>query len=113
MPAKPVGDWRTAEVPRTLLQKHAFLDQCVAWLLESDDVPVTVPLPKTRWNGDATDASTDAPLSCTPAERRQHAHGACAVCKAPARGIIVNPYTLQCNVCICDACLLTRETTPV
>lgn len=113
MPKARTETWQTAPAPQTPLQRSAFLDLCVDWLVrvdapEEEDARLA---PRTTWTSSPLPVGEAAPpVGLTRAELRMRATRDCAFCdaRAGARPVVANPFAQRCLALVCDACVQTE-----
>ena len=110
MPKARTETWQTAPAPQTPLQRSAFLDLCVDWLVRAPvDAPEDVRfVTRTTWPQEPPlTTALLAPMGLTRAELRMRTTRDCAFCdaRAGARPVVANPFAQRCLALVCDACV--------
>lgn len=116
MPKGRTDTWQTCPTPQTPLQRSAFLDLCVHWLVREPATEALTPLlsPCTTWSSSAAPSGIAASsMGLTRSDLRIEQYRGCAFCETAEglRPVIANPFTQRPLSMACEACRanLTRK----
>lgn len=104
--ARPAdASWRALPPPTTALQRGAFIDGCVSWLVRETAPAVDEEeWVRTHVEHSAAPARGDT-FIYTRSELCARTVGVCALCRAPsARVVLANPFSQRCYILECTDC---------
>ena len=108
----PKLTWQTAPRPETPLQRSAFLDLCVDWLVRGEaprqhegDPPFET---RTTCTPPPPFVTPERALGITSADLRTRGERVCAFCEdrsRSARPVLANPFAQKPWALVCEACM--------
>jgi hypothetical protein len=100
--------WQTAPPPQTPLQRSAFLDMCVQWLIREPDGPVEddALVPRTTWDGPTTPEAGSSHDGFGLRKSEVPEVRQCAMCGGDdaLRTVTANPFAHRYCIVVCATC---------
>lgn len=115
MPKARGNDWRGHPVPQTPLQRAAYLDVCVRWLVQepsaesrAGDALETMTRLPLGWGGEEEEAEEEGrPIAHSDADLQLAVFRSsrCSFCSGPrAEAVVANPFAHRAFVLACGPC---------